>query len=275
MNTLEKFEALNFQHAILAIEERMKTMPPLEFKVVHHFANGIYARELHIPAGSALTGKIHKTEHLCTVAKGDIKVMDHKGYKHLKAGDTFVSKPGVKRLGLAIEDTIFVTYHPATTQNVDELLSLLVCDTFEEYHRHYVENVSREQDRLDYQAFLTEWHFTEEQVQDMVQNTDDLIDLPDFYAHLSLKDSAIAGQGLFSDIDIPVDKVIAPARVAGKRTPAGRYVNHSAVPNCIMWADKSADIWLISLYNILSGDELTVDYRQAGQVNIESLRLAA
>jgi SET domain-containing protein len=70
-------------------------------------------------------------------------------------------------------------------------------------------------------------------------------------------------------------QIIAPARIAGKRTPAGRYVNHSMNPNCKYIADENGDIYLVSLRDIDGckgggcGEELTVDYRQALILNME------
>ena len=63
--------------------------------------------------------------------------------------------------------------------------------------------------------------------------------------------------------------VIAPARIAGKRTPAGRYTNHSAKPNAVMVQLPSGDIDLVASRHISGcaggqlGEEITIDYRQA------------
>jgi quercetin dioxygenase-like cupin family protein len=85
----------------------------LDLEVEHVFVPGWYIRKLHIPAGCVLTGKIHATEHICAVEKGRILVrtVGEEGVKQLVAGDRFVSQPGVKRVGYALEDTVFVNEH--------------------------------------------------------------------------------------------------------------------------------------------------------------------
>lgn len=77
----------------------------------HHFAPGVYARELFIPKGHILTGKLHKTTHLNIVAQGRIAVASKDGQSILQAPHVFVSGPGTKRAGYALEDTTWITIH--------------------------------------------------------------------------------------------------------------------------------------------------------------------
>lgn len=82
-----------------------------DLHVVHHFAPGIYAREMHIPAGVILTGKEHKTEHLNVLSKGEITVWTEQGMQRVCAPFTTVSKPGAKRVGFAHTDCVWTTFH--------------------------------------------------------------------------------------------------------------------------------------------------------------------
>jgi len=100
---------------------------------VHYFAQGLYAREILIPKDTLLTGKIHLFEHLNIISKGDISVLTENGIKRVKAPATIISKPGIKRLGFAHEDTVWTTIHACSETDVDEVEKLLVVDTFEEY----------------------------------------------------------------------------------------------------------------------------------------------
>jgi hypothetical protein len=117
---------------ILEAERLIAQAPQVEFKVIHYFAPGLYARELHIPAGHVLTGKIHKTEHLCTISKGRIHIQSEFGGGVFEAPHTFVSKPGVKRIGYAETDTVFTCYHATHETDLAKLEAELVCDTYEE-----------------------------------------------------------------------------------------------------------------------------------------------
>lgn len=108
------------------------------------------------------------------------------------------------------------------------------------------------------------------------EDESDQIDMPvAFKAVAQVRDSNIEGKGLFLSWHTMSGQIIAPARIAGKRTPAGRYVNHSMNPNCKYIADENGDIYLVSLRDIDGckgggcGEELTVDYRQPLILNME------
>lgn len=77
----------------------------------HHFAEGVYGRELRIPAGVALIGKIHRHSTLNVLAEGELAVTTAEGPKVLKAPAIFVSPAGAKKLGVAITDCVFLNVH--------------------------------------------------------------------------------------------------------------------------------------------------------------------
>lgn len=102
--TYEQLKAL--EHAIA------DNCEPAELKETHHFADGIYGRELFIPAGTVLTGKIHRHSTLNLLIQGDITVTTPDGMKRIQAPAVFVSEPGTKKAGYAHTDTIWVNVHP-------------------------------------------------------------------------------------------------------------------------------------------------------------------
>jgi hypothetical protein len=111
------------------LEAALQNLPQADCPVRHLFAPGIYAREMTIPAGVALTGAVHKTEHLSIVSKGRIAVTTDDGVKVLCAGEAFVSKPGAKRAGFALEETVWTTIHPTDETDIDKLVELLTEST--------------------------------------------------------------------------------------------------------------------------------------------------
>jgi quercetin dioxygenase-like cupin family protein len=121
---------------ILELERAMLARPDLhiEFKTVHHFAPGIYMRELHIPKGAILTGKIHKTEHLNILSQGRLIVWTEDGMKELSASTVVKSLPGIKRAGHALEDSVWITVHPnpEDIEDVKRLEDMLVVDSYEQ-----------------------------------------------------------------------------------------------------------------------------------------------
>ncbi len=128
------------RNAIMALEKGMIECPekiledgrPIELEAIHHFAPGMYARELRIPAGVLLTGKIHKTEHLNILAKGRIEISNMGESKELIAPQIFVSPPGTKRAGYAHEDSVWITIHATEETDLEQLERDTVVDSFEE-----------------------------------------------------------------------------------------------------------------------------------------------
>lgn len=96
---------------IMRLESEMAKLPQADFPTTHHFSDGIYAREIFIPKGSLLTGKMHATDHLNIISQGDISVLTENGIERIKAPATIMSKAGMKRVGYAHEDTVWTTIH--------------------------------------------------------------------------------------------------------------------------------------------------------------------
>jgi len=98
----------------------------VELETEHYFSDELYARALFIPAGTVLTGKVHKRDHLNFLMKGEIKVMTDDGVKLLKAPAIIESKKGIKRAGFAMTDTLWVTVHHCTKTSVEDAENELV-----------------------------------------------------------------------------------------------------------------------------------------------------
>lgn len=102
-----------------ALEEAMLTqLEPVEAPVTHHFAHGVYGREMFIPAGTLLTGKIHRFETLNVLLQGEISVTTPEGIKRLTAPAIFVSPPGCKKVGFAHTDVRWLNVHPTRLRDL-------------------------------------------------------------------------------------------------------------------------------------------------------------
>jgi len=94
-----------------------------------------YAREMMIPKGTLIIGKIHRHQHLNFITKGKVKVFTEFGEKHLKAPCTFISEVGLKRAVYAEEDTIWTTVHLTEFSDESELDKIeqeVISPTYEE-----------------------------------------------------------------------------------------------------------------------------------------------
>jgi hypothetical protein len=112
-------------------EMACKAMPQVELEVKHYFANGLYVRELFIPAGTTGTGAVHLHEHVSMIISGDITVMSEHGNQRIKAPMIRVMKPGTKHVAFAHEDTVWVTAHATDATTVEEAEARLVVANYE------------------------------------------------------------------------------------------------------------------------------------------------
>jgi hypothetical protein len=118
-------------------------------------------------------------------------------------------------------------------------------------------------DRADFAAFLADTGLTPEWVAAVSANPDDQVAMPDGYL-VRVAPSPIHGLGTFSTGFVAEGAVIAPLRLAARRTPAGRFVNHSGTPNARAVPRSllsDADVDLVALRAIAPGEELLTDYR--------------
>ena len=106
------------------------------------FADGMYAREITIPAGMLCIGRIQRRPHISVLLQGEISMLNATGgVTRLKAPCTFASPAGVRKLGIAHTDVVWTTVHslaeceienPATATN-EELEGFLVVDSPEDF----------------------------------------------------------------------------------------------------------------------------------------------
>ncbi len=113
------------------------------FLTKHHFLPGIYIRELHIPKGMIVVGRIHKHRHISILGKGAIEVLVNGRIEIVTAPFMCSTEPGFKRIGLALDDTIWSTVHLTDITDVTTLEKELVCDTEEEYQVFLAETEHR------------------------------------------------------------------------------------------------------------------------------------
>lgn len=130
--TSHEVDAPVLRHSIQALEDTMLEMPQLAIEPVHYFAKGLYAREITIPAGTVLSGKIHKEEQINILSKGLITVVTEDGGEQLlRAPCTIVSKPGTKRIAYVHEETVWTTIHATDETDLEKLEQDLIAPSFE------------------------------------------------------------------------------------------------------------------------------------------------
>ena len=264
---------------IADLEKEMLDMPQADCPVAHHFGPGIYIREVTLPAGIFAVGHAQRFDHLNIMLTGKVAIVDDGKVRVLEAPLIFTGKPG-RKVGYVIETCVWQNVYATEETNIDALEAHYL-DKSENWKAYDKEQSNiiyalNQPDRDDFEQVLKDFGFNAETVRQQSEDESDQIDMPvAFKAVAQVRDSNIEGKGLFLSWHTMSGQIIAPARIAGKRTPAGRYVNHSMNPNCKYVADENGDIYLMSLRDIDGckgggcGEELTVDYRQALALNME------
>jgi hypothetical protein len=247
------------RHRIEVYEKRLKAEPQLDIPVTQYFCNGVYLREITIPAGTLLTGKIPTDERLNIVLSGKCEMVTNDGVKVIEGPCVFKSPPGTKRAGRVLEDCTWLTAHAYSGPWFDEetMCDMFYVDTYE-----LLEQLTDPQaDRDDFLEAIAEYGFSEELVREQSVNTEDVISIPTFDC-VEIRESNIEGVGLFARVPFPNGATVMPARIADKRTQAGRYTNHARLPNATMKFHTNGNPYLVTIADVDVGEELTVDYRE-------------
>ncbi len=106
---------------VAALQRVSMKLEQVECKVKNTFAPGVYMRELIMPTDSVVVGKTHKTEHVNIFASGEALISINGEVQHVKAGDTFVSKAGIKKALYIIEELHMICVFPTTETDLSKL----------------------------------------------------------------------------------------------------------------------------------------------------------
>lgn len=250
MNPLENSaDKALLRDKISMLERAMKQGPQIEVPLKHTFSKNVYAREITIPKGSIIIGKIHKHQNMNIISKGEVSFFSIDGAVRVKAPYTFVASPGVKRVIVAHEETVWTTIHGTSETDLDKLEDEFIAKDYSDFYL----STSRSLDDV-----LEILGFTSSDLTAISENELDQIPFPKKIDSIAIADSPIHGKGLFAVDAIKKDCLIAPAVIGGKRTPAGRYTNHGK-PNAKM-VINDGNIFLISERDIEVGEEILTDY---------------
>jgi hypothetical protein len=279
-------KVLNFNNLldVESLEKELLTHDQADCPVIHRFGPGTYIREVKLPAGILAIGHHQNFEHMNVFLKGRVTIMNDNGStSELVAPMIFVGKPG-RKVGIIHEDVVWLNVYENSTneQDIEKLESKLLTksDNFKlsEESRNKIMLEYKSEDHKDFELALSEIGVSKEFVKEQSENKSDMIELPFGGYKTKVSPSNIDGLGVFAAADIEAGEVIGPARISGKRTVYGRYVNHSKKPNAVFISGIHGDIYLIATKKIsgchggFNGDEVTVDYREAYNLNIKISR---
>jgi len=131
-----------YRDAITAYDEIALTMPQVDIPVTHKIHGGMYARQITIPAGVAITGQIYKYDHMEFMVSGDATVGSETGAVRLTGYNQLSGHSGKKRAIVAHADTIWLTIHPTDGVDGDEIQKNITAENFDELERFYLGDIS-------------------------------------------------------------------------------------------------------------------------------------
>lgn len=251
--------------AVERLQSALLKMDQADIVTRHVFKPGVYERTITIPPWTVLTGAAHKTAYRVRLEQGTIAVNTDDGVKVLTAPFEFDAPAGVQRVGRVFADEVIWTDIYANPDDC-QCIQTLEARLYEVPACGLGENRLRiDRDRRDFSTFLSQIGFSQTDMDAVVQIESDLIPMPDGFA-VELRDSPVHGKGLFVLRDVAAGEVICPGRLNGKRTPAGRYINHSTKPNAEPVKDGD-DIHAVAIRDLFAGEEILINYRDSMRVN--------
>ena len=208
------------------LETQMLGMPQADCPVAHHFGPGIYIREVTLPAGIFVVGHTQRYEHLNIMLTGKVAIVDGDQVRVLEAPLIFTGKPG-RKVGYVLETCVWQNIYATNETDIDTLEAhyLDKSENWKAYDKEQSEiaHALNQHNRDDYAQVLKEFGFDANTARQQAEEESDQIDMPNaFKAVVQVRDSNIEGKGLFLSWHITAGQIIAPARISGKRTPAGR-----------------------------------------------------
>jgi len=259
------------------VVDKMLQMPQAECPIKLYLGAGIYIREVTIDAGVFSVGHYQNFEHMNQLVSGRVIMLENDGTtKEYVAPMTFTYREGNKA-GYIVEKMVWQNIYPNPDNETD--LDVLenkfvtqnkVWEDHDKIQRD-LDYLKHQIDRDDYKEMRVDLNVTHEQALRESEATDNLIPFSNDVHNVKVSKSNIQGKGLFAQSPIKKNDIIAPARLNNKRTPAGRYTNHSLLPNARA-VILGQDIYLVANNDIKgchggdSGEEITLDYRQINKL---------
>ena len=226
---------------ISALLERQQVPCP----VAHYFGDGVYVREITIPAGVLAVGRYHVYPHLNIMMRGKLITYNGDEAVELVAPTIFTSPPG-RKFGFAVETTVWLNVFATTETDVAKIEEKFFVD-------NWLIPKDIEERNKDIQDFNSRFKAAPYNK------------LPNI---TSIRRSSIHGYGVFLSATVATGAVIDTVVYNGRSTgPLLSYLNHSASPNCVInYNHDESQAMLVAKEGIFGcvgggdGTELTVDY---------------
>jgi quercetin dioxygenase-like cupin family protein len=97
----------------------------LDYQIIHHFSDGMYAKEMRVEAGQAILKHTHNFSHLSILARGRVAMLIGDEIEVIEAPACIDVKAGLVHGIKAIEDCVWYCIHATDEKDpakVDKVL---------------------------------------------------------------------------------------------------------------------------------------------------------
>lgn len=268
--------ALFIRENMELVESKLLDFPQAHCPVEHHFGPGVYIRQVFMPAGTFAIGHRHRHEHMNVLVKGALVMIREDGVLERLDAPMTLTTPAGRKVAYIVEDCIWQNVYATDEKDYEKLEETLLDKSpgwkLNDNQALLIAAMERELDRDDFERFLCEHGLDAGHVRAVSENEDDQIPMPYGWSKVAVMSSPIEGKGLFSCGGFVAGETICPGRIGGKRTPAGRYVNHSKNPNATVVLLPNGDIDFVAKVDLpgcvgsSKGTEITIDYREVVKI---------
>ena len=138
------YEKEEIRDIIQAVEGNISELPGAMFgdcfPLKHTFADGVYVREIFIPQGALIVGKIHRHSHPNFLLSGDVSVLTEEGVKRMQGPVSMISPAGTKRVVYAHSDSVWVTVHATDETDLEKIEDVVIAKEYTDLLPSYIKN---------------------------------------------------------------------------------------------------------------------------------------
>ena len=106
--------------------KQLKGKFEVDLNIVHHFSSGVYAKQMHLPAGFTALSHSHTFDHLSLLAKGKVVVTTDKTTQTYTAPMCITIEKNMNHSIQALEDTLWFCIHATNETDPDKVDKVLI-----------------------------------------------------------------------------------------------------------------------------------------------------
>lgn len=118
--------ATSMREKVEHLQAEMVNLPQVDCPIRHYFSPGMYAREITIPAGTAVVGVVHRMDNMAVLSSGRLGVVTDDGVIEVAAPYIHKCRAGAKNAVVALETSVWTNFlpNPGNETDVDRLVEI-------------------------------------------------------------------------------------------------------------------------------------------------------